>query len=394
MKAIGLGAALAAAMVVAGCHSREVEATTTAPRKDAATPQPTRGVVALAPESLMHIKVDETRGTDAPQAFTATGKVQFAEDRIARILPPVSGQVQRLSVQVGDAVHAGEVLFMLNSRDVAAAFAEHISAHRDLDLAQKTFAMTQDLFDNQAASKISLQQAENDVAKQNERLQQEEPVLSALCVDMPESADHEDAIVPRVPVRTPISCVVTERAVTDGQFVDMQAQPLLTVADLSIVWVLADIFERNLRDISLGQRAEVTTTAYPDERFMARIAQIGNIVDPETHTVGVRFLVANPHGRLKPGMFATASLYLAPGSNALTVPAAPVFTEEGKAYSYVQTGDRTCVRLQIATAPDSGNRVRVMAGLRAGDRVVTDGVLLLRQEEAQGASTLLGTSHQ
>jgi membrane fusion protein, heavy metal efflux system len=384
MRAIGVGAVLVTAIVGAGCHAREVDATATAPHKDAASP-PQTGVVELPAESLTHIKVDETRGTDDPQALTATGKVQFAEDRIARILPPVSGQVQQLRVQVGDAVHAGQVLFMLNSRDVAAAFAEHISAHRDLDLAQKTFAMTQDLFDHQAASRMSLQQAENDVAKQTARLQQDEQVLRVLGVDMPESTD-QSAIAPRVPVRTPISGVVTERTVTDGQFVDTQAQPLLTIADLSTVWVLADVFERNLREISLNQRAEVTTAAYPDERFVARIAQIGNVVDPETHTVSVRFLVSNPNGRLKPGMFATASLYLPPSGNTLTVPATAVFMEDGKSYSYVQTGDRTFTRREISTAPDGGNRVRVMAGLRAGDRIVTDGVLLLRQEEAQGAS--------
>jgi membrane fusion protein, heavy metal efflux system len=393
MRAIAVGAVLVTVVVGAGCHAREVEATATTPHKDAAPPQPPAGVVELPPESLMHIKVDETRGTDAPQALTATGKVQFAEDRIARILPPVSGQVQQLRVQVGDPVHAGEILFMLNSRDVAAAFAEHISAHRDLDLAQKTFAMTQDLFDHQAASRMSLQQAENDVAKQTARLQQDEQVLRVLGVDMPESTD-QSAIAPRVPLRTPISGVVTERTVTDGQFVDTQAQPLLTIADLSTVWVLADVFERNLRDISLGQRADVTTTAYPDERFMARIAQIGNVVDPETHTVGVRFLVSNPNARLKPGMFAAASLYLPPSSSALTVPATAVFMEDGKSYSYVQTGDRTFMRREISTAPDGGNRVRVMAGLRAGDRIVTDGVLLLRQEEAQTPSASLGASHQ
>lgn len=394
MRVCVVAGVICAAIVGAGCQTRKVEATPAASPKGAATPQPrAAGVVQLAPDSLGHIQVDEARGTETPQALTATGKVQFAEDRLARILPPVSGQVQQLRVQVGDAVHAGEVLFMLNSRDVAAAFAEHTSAHRDLDLAQKTFAMTQDLFDHQAASKLSLQQAENDVAKQTARLQQDEQVLRVLGVDMPESGD-QPAIAPRVPVRTPISGVVIERAVTDGQFVDTQAQPLLTIADLSTVWVLADVFERNLRDISLGQRAEVATTAYPDERFMARIAEIGSVVDPETHTVGVRFLVTNPNGRLKPGMFAAASLYLAPNGNTLTVPATAVFMEDGKSYSYVQTSDRTFMRRQISATPDGGNRVRVIAGLHAGDRVVIDGVLLLRQEETQAASTSPGAGHQ
>ena len=392
MKMLALGAVLCAALAGAGCRAHEIEATSAAPATPPATAPPP-GVLQLTPESIVHIRVDETRGTDGPQALTVTGKVQFAEDRIARILPPVSGQVQQLKAQVGDAVHAGEVLFMLNSRDVAAAFAEHIAAHRDLDLSQKTFAMTQDLFEHQAASKISLQQAENDVAKQTARLQQDEQVLHVLGVDMPESSEQL-VVAPRVPVRTPITGVVTDRTVSDGQFVDSQTQPLLTIADLSTVWVLGDVFERNLRDISVGQRAEVTTAAYPDGRFMARIVQIGSVVDPETHTVSVRFLVSNPNGRLKPGMFATVSLYLPPGGNSLTVPASAVFMEDGRSFSYVQTGDRTFMRRAISTLPDGGKRVRVVAGLHAGDRVVVDGVLLLRQEEEQALSSPLGARHQ
>jgi len=394
MKLIAVGAVLlAAASGAAGCRGREVEAGTTSPSapKPADAPPPSTGVVQLPPESLAQIRVDETQGVDTPQALTATGRVQFAENRLARILPPVSGQVQDLRLQVGDHVHAGEVLFMLNSRDVAAALAEHVSARRDLELAQKTFAMTQDLFERQAASRLSLQQAENELAKQTARLQQSEQVLHVLGVDTPESTDQV-AIVPRVPVRTPISGVVTERTVTEGQFVDTQPMPLLTIADLSTVWVLADVFERNLRDISAGQRADVTTTAYPDEKFTARIAQIGNVVDPETHTVAVRFLVSNPNGRLKPGMFATASLYLSGSGKALTVPATAVLMEDGRSYSYVQTADRTFTRREISTMPDGGSRVRVMAGLRPGERIVTDGVLLLRQEEAQASSTSSGAT--
>jgi len=383
MKSIAACAVVCGAIMASGCHAPEAKATAQATNSaPAQAAQATPGVVQLAGASLAQIHVDETQGTDAPQALTATGKVQFNEDHIARILPPVSGQVQQLKVQVGDAVHAGEVLFMLNSRDLAAAFAEHTAAHRDLDLAQKTLSMTQDLFDHQAASKISLQQAENDVAKDTARLQQDEQVLHVLGIDMPE--DPRDTVAaPRVPVRSPLGGVVTQRAVTDGQFVDTQAQPLLTIADLSSVWVLADVFERNLRDISLGQRAEVTTTAYSDERFVARVAQIGNVVDPDTHTVTVRFLVSNPNLRLKPGMFATASIDLPRSSGpALTVPSTAVFMEDGKSFSYVQSGERSFRRRQVSAVPDGDNRVRVMAGLRAGDRVVTDGVLLLRQQEA------------
>jgi len=386
MKLVAAAALVCGALLTTACHTAAKSADN--PQSDAtAAPAPASqapaGVVQLDSESLRQIKVGQAQGEDAVDALTTTGRVQFAEDRIARILPPVSGQVQQLKVQVGDAVHGGEILFMLNSRDVAAAFADHTAAHRDLDLAQKTYAMTQDLFDHQAASKLSLQQAENDVAKDTARLRQSEQVLRVLGVDMPEDPD-ESSVAPRVPVRAPINGIVTQRSITEGQFVDAQSEPLLTLADLSTVWVLADVFERNLRDISLGQRAAVTTTAYPDERFVARVAQIGNVVDPETHTVTVRFLVNNPHLRLKPGMFATASIELAASpAKGLTVPATAVFMEDGKSYSYVQTSPREFKRRQVSAVPDGGHRMRVIAGLGAGDRIVTDGVLLLRQEEAQ-----------
>jgi cobalt-zinc-cadmium efflux system membrane fusion protein len=388
MKLFSASVAMCGALLVAGCHATEAKATADAPASTAAppvvqTPQTKAGTVQLDADNLKQIKVDPAGAEDAPQALTTTGRVQFDENKMARILPPVSGQVQLLHVQVGDPVHGGEVLFMLNSRDVAAAFAEHIAAHRDLDLAQKTLSMTQDLYDHQAASKLSLQQAQNDVDKDVARLRQDEQVLRVLGVDMPEDAD-DGSLTPRVPVRAPLSGIVTQRSVTEGQFVDAQTEPLLTIADLSTVWVLADVFERNLRDISMGQKAEVTTNAYPDEKFVARVAQIGNVVDPETHTVTVRFLVNNPQLRLKPGMFASASIELSStGGSSLTVPSTAVFMEEGKSYSYVQTGTGAFTRREVSTMPDGDKRVRVMAGLRQGDRVVTDGVLLLRQQETQ-----------
>ena len=389
MKLLSATGAIGVAILTVACHGGDANTAADPPAaaaRPAAAPasQAKPGVVQLDAGGMRQIKVDEANGENAPQALTTTGKVQFDENRMARILPPVSGQVQQLHVQVGDPVHGGEVLFMLNSRDVAAAFAEHISAHRDLDLAQKTLVMTQDLYDHQAASKIALQQAQNDVDKDTARLRQSEQSLLVLGVDMPESVAETQSLTPRVAIRAPMNGVVTQRDVTEGQFVDTQSAPLLTIADLSTVWVLADVFERDLHDLTAGQKAEVTTNAYPDQKFVARIAQIGNVVDPDTHTLTVRFLVNNQEQRLKPGMFATTSIELAPTSGkGLTVPSTAVFMEEGKSYSYVQTGSSAFTRREVSTMPEGDKRVRVMAGLREGDRVVTDGVLLLRQEETQ-----------
>jgi len=273
----------------------------------------------------------------------------------------------------------------LSSRDVAAAVADHLSAQKDLDLSEKTFAMTKDLFDHQAASRIALQQSESDLAKAHAKVTQTEEVLRVLGFE--ESALHDTAAVPsRLAVRAPIAGTVTERPITNGQFVGTDSTALMTIADLTTVWVQADIFERDIHSISAGQKADVTTSAYPDDHFSAQVSRIGTIVDAQTRTAKLRFVVANPDMRLKPGMFTEATLHLPSSNAALTAPSKAIFVENGKSYAYVQSGPSQFARREVTTLSGSGSRVRVTKGLAAGDKVVTDGVLLLRAIETDDAS--------
>ncbi|PYQ92698.1 MAG: efflux RND transporter periplasmic adaptor subunit, partial [Acidobacteria bacterium] len=181
------------------------------------------------------------------------------------------------------------------------------------------------------------------------------------------------------PVRAPIGGTVIERTVTNGQFVGPENTPLLVIADLSTVWVEADVFERDLRHINAGQKADVTAAAYPNDHFNAQVARIGAVIDAQTRTAKVRFLVANPNARLKPGMYASMTLYLPESSSSLTLPAKAVFVENSRTFAYVQTGPLAFSRREIETAAGSSDRLRVVRGLEPGDRVVADGVLLLRQ---------------
>ncbi len=330
------------------------------------------------------ISIEALSANAAGDVIHATGTVEFNADRMARILSPVAGQVQNLRLNVGDDVRQGETLFVLSSREVAAAVAEHLAAQKDRDLADKTFAMTKDLFDHQAASRISLQQSENDLAKASAKVAQSEEVLRVLGFD--EKALRDSSSVPsKMSIRAPIAGTVTERPITNGQFVGTDSTPLMTIADLGTVWVQADIFERDLHSIDAGQQADVTTAAYPDDHFGAQVARIGTVVDPQTRTAKMRFVVANPRLRLKPGMFIEATLQLPQSNAALTAPTKAVFVENGASYVYVQTGTGQFARREVTTLSGSGNRVRITRGLTAGDRVVTDGVLLLRALETDDA---------
>ena len=334
---------------------------------------------------LGQITIEELSTQSGGGVIRATGTVEFNADRVARILAPVAGQVQSLSLNVGDDVKSGEILFVLSSREVAAAIAEHLASQKDLELSEKTFAMTKDLFEHDAASRMAMQQSENDVAKARGKVAQTAEGLRVLGLDE-QTIGNGGAASSRVSIRAPLSGTVIERTVTNGQFVGIESTPLMTIADLSTVWVQADVFERDLHSIAAGEKADVTSAAYPDDHFSAQVARIGTIVDAQTRTAKIRFVTANPGLRLKPGMFTTATLQLPSPGTALTAPAKAVFVESGRSYAYVQTGTAEFERREIETLPLGDNRVRVTRGLASGERVVTDGVLLLRARETDGSS--------
>jgi cobalt-zinc-cadmium efflux system membrane fusion protein len=364
--------------LVAGCRAVGPAAETSASAAGRAPdPAPPEAGVRLDESQRGQITIEALSSRQAGDVIHATGTVEFNADRLVRILSPVAGQVQSLRFNVGDEVRQGDTLFVLSSREVAAAVAEHLAAQKDLDLSEKTFAMTKDLFDHQAASRISLQQSENDLAKARAKVAQSEEVLRVLGFE--EDALRSTASVPsRMAIRAPIGGTVTERSITNGQFVGTESTPLMTVADLSTVWVQADIFERDIHSIAAGQKADVTTAAYPDDHFSAQVARIGTVVDPQTRTAKMRFVVANPGLRLKPGMFTETTVQLPMSNAALTAPAKAIFVENGKSYAYVQAAPARFVRREVATLGGAGDRVRVTRGLAPRDRIVTDGVLLLR----------------
>jgi RND family efflux transporter MFP subunit len=152
------------------------------------------------------------------------------------------------------------------------------------------------------------------------------------------------------------------------------------------VWVIGDLFERDLRFVRRGQPAVVTTSAYPGEQFEGKVNYISESIDPASRTAKVRVSVANPAGRLKPEMYAAVALAVEGDERTPTVPANAIFTEEGRSFVYVELAPGRFVRRAVEVAAGEGPSRRVLTGLRLGERIVVDGALLLRQEEQQRAS--------
>src|SRR5207237_1077740 len=142
----------------------------------------------------------------------------------------------------------------------------------------------------------------------------------------------------------PLGGTIIERKVTEGQYVQTDGSPLMTVADVSTVWVMGDVFERDLHLFEAGRPAVVTVTAYPGEEFQGRIDYISDAIDPATRTAKVRIRVPNPKGRLKPEMFASIAVGVSETERVLTLPSRAAFTENGRTWVYVAVGPGQFVR--------------------------------------------------
>ena len=371
---------VAAVLSAPACgHSDAATAAADGEAIQAKTPE---GPVSLDPKMLAAIRIEAVVEREIADAFAVAGKVQFDEERVARIVVPLGGQVIDLRVKVGDAVRRGDALCAINSREAAASVGEYIEARKDVELAEKTAAMTEDLFAHEAASRIAMQQAQSDLAKARSRAARTEESLRVLGLNPRDDLAEFNG---RLPITAPLTGIVIDRRVTAGQFVQSDGTPIMTIADLSTVWVIGDVFERDLQRVSPGQTASITTAAYPGETFHGRVNYISDSIDAATRTAKVRVSVANPGGRLKPEMFASVSLDLEAHNRVMLVPADAVFTEDGRAFVYAEIGRGRFVRRAVDVAQSEGPLRRVLAGLRPGDRVVVDGALLLRQHEQRRA---------
>jgi len=370
------------ALAITGCQKGSGgEASAAGPPPNAAKAEIPNDVE-LDPAMLANIHIEPVRTESDRSQLTGTGKVQFNEDRTVRILAPLPGQVVDFHSVVGDPIQKDQVLFSIKSREVASLVTDYLESQRDVDLAQKTYNMNKDLFDHQAASRISVQQAESDLAKANTHVARGEEALRVLGID-PREAVKDGGLRSLVPVHAPMDGTLIERNLTPGQYVQADSTALLTIADLSSVWVLVDVFERDIHLVRVGQKVQVVAAAYPDRRFPASVERISDKVDPDSRTLKVRLLVSNPNLLLKPEMFITSSLDLSAGGSVMSVPAGAVFTENGKSYVFAAKTDRRFERRLIVAAPDAEGRLRVTSGLHAGERIVTDGAMLLDYRRKQ-----------
>jgi cobalt-zinc-cadmium efflux system membrane fusion protein len=309
------------------------------------------------------------------------GTVQPNENELAEVTTLIRGRVVEVYVDFGQDVKKGTLLALLHSTDLGLAEAAYLKAAAKLHEAELAYERVRDLHQHRAVSLAEVQRREAEMKTARAEFHEALNRLELLGVPRQEleRLDREHTIKADVPIRAPFDGRVIMRNITRGEVVET-TQKLFTVADLSDVWVVGNVPEKDVRLIHKDQSVEVRTTAYPGKVFTGTITYIGDVLDPATRTMRLRVTVLNPKKRLKPEMFATVRVYASPESEALVVPLSAVQRSAAATYVFVQPDIGRFERRPVVLGEDTEQSVTVLDGLREGELVVTAGAFVLKSE--------------
>jgi len=357
--------------------------------------------VTLSPEQRAAVSIEVAQRHTLQSDVTAPGKIAFNGNRVTPVFSQFAGRIARLMAEVGTTIHPGQTIGMIDTPDIVGMQTDYLqartterSARTTLDLATRTRERAVRLAEAEAIPKRDLQQAQADESRASDDLQRAQSAIAAARGRLRSAGMSEDDInrlaatsrsVNRiVPLVAPISGTITERKAGLGQVVQPGAgDPLFMIADLSSVWVTADVYEDQLASIHAGATVKIKTPAYPNETFLARVDQIGSTLDPDRHTVAVRCVVSNDGERLKPGMFASMILASGTPQTVITVPASAVISEDDQRAVFVEQAPGQYTKRAVETGNEVNGLLIIRAGLREGDRVVVHGGLLISARPSQ-----------
>lgn len=366
------GVGLVAGVLAAGC-TRPAESPARAARGPA-----DRVVVDSAQRSRFRIERADT--VSFYPTIMTTGSVAFSADHSTQVLAPVSGPIIRILVTPGANVTQGQALAVVSSPDFAAAVAEYRKAVAGVRNAERIAELDEQLFKNDALARRELEQAQTDAADAEADRDAALDQLRALGVDSLTLAAiqaNRAVYAAQGVIRAPISGTVVERMVTPGQLVQAGATPCFTIADLSVMWVMANVFERDIRGVRRGARAVVTTEASPDT-LPGVVDYVAAIVDPASKATGVRLLVPNRPEVLKRDMLVQVTIRSLSPRTGIMVPVAAVLRDdENLPFLFVARDDGSFARRRIELGGRVGDRYEVTGGLTVGERIVVDGSLFL-----------------
>lgn len=323
---------------------------------------------------LSYLRITPVQALPVPLLEPLHGRIAYDDNVTAKVFSPINGRVTKIAAQAGDTVKAGQPLLWLDSPDYAQALADLRKAEADRRMKSLALDRAKLLFGGEAIARKDLEAAEDDAAQAAAEADRARARLKNLTPDL--AAGGAFAL------RAPLAGIVTERQANPGTEVRSDApNPLYVVSDPTRLWAVAELPEKDLGKIKAGQEVSVEVDAFPGERFPAKVAAVGDVLDPATRRVTVRCQLPNDKRLLKPEMYARITPS-ADGTSLPRVPNTALVTEGLYTYLFVETSPGVLERRRVELAYRGMNDSYVKAGLNPEERVVTAGALLLNSELA------------
>jgi cobalt-zinc-cadmium efflux system membrane fusion protein len=359
---------LAASLAISGCKSDKVKA-------DEEAPPPAKVVSGVDvsffavdhPELYPIVTATEYQ---APSQLFVTGTVIPDIARNVPVISLASGRIVDIRARLGDTVKKGQLLLRVRSDDISGGFDAYRKAISDELLARKQLDRAKVLYEHGAIAQGDLEVAQDTEDDAKTTLDTATEHLHLLGSD----PDNPKGIVD---IFAPVSGVITDQEVTNAAFVQAYSTPNpFTISDLSSVWIVCDVYETDMANVHLGEPTEIKLNAYPDKVLKGTISNIGSILDPNIRTAKVRIEVANPGQMMRPGMFATATLYGKEKRSYTAVPASAIVHLHDRDWVYVPVQEKF-KRIQVVSGEQLPNNMQeILSGLQPGQRVVTNAINL------------------
>jgi membrane fusion protein, heavy metal efflux system len=364
--------ALSALLGVAGCSSK-------AEPQQAASDTPQN--VTMTPAQRQHIHLLTLAPASFHRAIETTGVVDFDNDQATSVLAPFSGPVARLLVAPGDKVHQGQPLALVDSPDFSAAISAYRKALISARNARRLADADKDLVQHEGVSRREAEQAQTDAASAEADRDAALQALVALDVDAGTiKAIQAGRAVARAQgiIRAPIAGTVVEKLITPGQLLQAGTTPCFTVADLSKVWVMAQVSAAELATIRVGDPAQVDS-GMPGVELPGTVDNIAAVVNPDTRAVAARIVVPNPGDVLRKQMYVRVRIQSRQAGQGLLMPVSAMLRDdENLPFAYVVQHDGSFARRRVTLGPRNGDQYEVSDGLKPGDQIVVDGGLFVQ----------------
>jgi membrane fusion protein, heavy metal efflux system len=369
-----LAAASAVMLVLTGCGGPPAN---TSANSSSAKNSDNAELFTIPQEQMAHVQVLTVQPTTLPRSLRLTGAVAYNSFRTTPVITQVSGPVSRVVVVPGQKVHQGEPMLYVASPDYSQLRTNYLKAKEAYALAQKAYARARDLYEHQAIAEQNLEQAQSAEVLASGDLASSQAALKVMGITDPDELVKGPPSF-EVPVRAPISGEVVEQDVSAGQLIQPGTTQCFMISDIGSVWVLVNIYQKDLPYVRVGDTVAIRTDTYP-EAFHGRISYVAASLDPNTRTLQARIETNNPGEKLKKDMYVVATVNAGTIPNAIALPDAAVLRDsENQPFVYAAAASNQFGRRSVTLGESLNGQTQIISGLKAGDQVIGNGSLFLQ----------------